>query len=194
MKVIGKGAEAVLTFEKLHDQTVVCKHRMKKEYRCVALDESIRTKRTRNEAKIMREACSNGVNCAKLLKCDEVGKKIYFTLIDGIVLEEKNVSDKELTQSGEQLAKLHATGIIHGDFTTSNLMSDGKTVFVIDFGLSEFSAKDEGRATDFLLMYKSIDDKKFEHFVYGYEKIAGKKQAKLVFDRMKKILARGRNA
>ena len=46
-----------------------------KSYRCAALDESIRAKRTRNEAKVMREAQSNGVNTPLMLGVDEVGKK-----------------------------------------------------------------------------------------------------------------------
>ena len=53
-------------------------------------------------------------------------------------------------------------------------MSDGKSVFVIDFGLSEFSRKLEDQATDFLLFFKSVDEKKFEDFLYGYGKPRGK--------------------
>ncbi len=195
VKLVGKGAEAKLKLAEFSGKLAVCKYRVKKSYRCAALDESIRAKRTRNEAKVMREAQSNGVNTPLMLGVDEVGKKIYFTLIDGVVLEDKKtVSQKEIQECGQQLAKLHIAGIAHGDFTTSNVMSDGKSVFVIDFGLSEFSRKLEDQATDFLLFFKSVDEKKFEDFLYGYGKTAGEKQTKLVLDRMKKILSRGRNA
>lgn len=194
-KEVGKGAEAVLSLQVFSGKKAVCKHRMKKEYRCAALDESIRARRTRNEGKVMREAQSNGVNTPLMLGVDEGGKKIFFTMINGVVLEDKKtVSKKEIQECGVQLGKLHQAGIAHGDFTTSNLMSDGKNVFVIDFGLSEFTKKTEDQATDFLLFYKSVSEEKFKDFLFGYGKIAGERQTKLVLDKMRKILSRGRNA
>ena len=44
---------------------------------------------------------------------------------------------------GKLVGLLHKNGVMHGDLTTSNFILFKKTIFVIDFGLSQNSIKPE---------------------------------------------------
>ncbi|KAK2074308.1 hypothetical protein P8C59_008525 [Phyllachora maydis] len=67
---------------------------------------------------------------------------------------------------GEAVAKLHRTGIIHGDLTTSNMMlrprphepniALGGTVYLIDFGLATQGSSDEDRAVDLYVLERAF--------------------------------------
>ena len=59
---------------------------------------------------------------------------------------------------GEQIARLHDGGIVHGDLTTSNFMvrdEDGAIV-VIDFGLSYPSDAAEDKGVDLYVLERAI--------------------------------------
>jgi len=72
---------------------------------------------------------------------------------------------------GEGVGRLHATGIVHGDLTTSNLMLrpvsrgeedveekgilDGE-IILIDFGLAHQNAVDEDRAVDLYVLERAF--------------------------------------
>jgi len=63
---------------------------------------------------------------------------------------------------GKCIGKLHETGIIHGDLTTSNLMLQQSNpedltghVFLIDFGLTSTSVQDEDRAVDLYVLERA---------------------------------------
>ena len=76
-----------------------------------------------------------------------------------------------LERIGEVVGKLHASGVIHGDLTTSNMMLrphsitepdststdslDGDVV-LIDFGLSTQSVSDEDRAVDLYVLERAF--------------------------------------
>ena len=76
---------------------------------------------------------------------------------------------------GENIAKLHNCGIIHGDLTTSNMiLKDGKIVF-IDFGLGKISDLVEDKGVDLLVfkraisgMHHEIAEKCFDSILQGY--------------------------
>ena len=73
---------------------------------------------------------------------------------------------------GRTLALLHDAGVVHGDFTTANLMIKEKCLYVIDFGLSEITESTEGRAIDLLLIKRSIGKRDYSRLEKSYIKTA----------------------
>jgi len=60
-------------------------------------------------------------------------------------------------QVGRLIVSLHATDLIHGDLTTSNLMYSSSGVpHLIDFGLSGTSTSNEDRAVDLHVLERAI--------------------------------------
>ena len=64
---------------------------------------------------------------------------------------------------GEALGKLHSANIMHGDFTTSNMLLKGGQVYVIDFGLGRFTKRIEDHAVDLYLLHEAL---KAAHFKF----------------------------
>ncbi|KAA6376321.1 MAG: putative Protein kinase superfamily protein [Streblomastix strix] len=75
--------------------------------------------------------------------------------------ETVNSDDSSLliaTQIGQAVAHLHDSQIIHGDLTTSNMMIQDQTnqLFLIDFGLSFMSNKEEDKAVDLNVLERAL--------------------------------------
>ncbi|NIO21377.1 MAG: Kae1-associated serine/threonine protein kinase, partial [Candidatus Aenigmarchaeota archaeon] len=109
---------------------------------------------------------------------------------------EKKRRDSVCESMGKMIAKLHSSGIIHGDLTTSNMILKGKEVYLIDFGLGKFSEKTEDQAVDLFLLYEALKSTHFEiledcwkGIVNSYSKYA---KSKDVVERMEKIKKRRR--
>lgn len=203
-KLVGKGAEGELYLINWEGKKSVEKIRVSKAYRHPTLDSRLRKRRTAREAKILRSAQAMRAHCPQLYSELEESNTLVIQWIDGQVLSRYFESPKTslaeekgfMAQAGTILAKLHGAGIVHGDFTTSNLMVDvdGK-VYVIDFGLSEFSKGIEEKAIDLLLFEKSLAPTGratilFKEFFNAY--LAVDKQAQQVMERAKLIFSRGR--
>jgi tRNA A-37 threonylcarbamoyl transferase component Bud32 len=81
--------------------------------------------RTRGEARLLEKA-GKLIDVPKVLKVDEKNKEIDMEFIDGEKLSDKLDSMKNWQEVclaiGENIAKLHDAGIIHGDLTTSNMI------------------------------------------------------------------------
>jgi len=154
MKFHKKGAEAEL-FETVFDgQRVLVKKRVKKSYRNEELDKKIRKRRTKGEAKLLKEA-SNIVRTPKISEVSE--NEIIMEFIPGKTLKELIHDNEGLCElAGKEIKKLHDAGIIHGDLTTSNILFDSELVF-IDFGLGFFSRKTEDKATDLIVFKKTFN-------------------------------------
>lgn len=190
--MMGKGAEAELFL----DRGVIAKKRKKKEYRNALLDSRLRKERTRREGKILHLLQATA-NTPKLLGASENNFEIRFTEVKGKLLRQalRECSEKQALQlmrlAGEQLALIHSSGVSHGDFSTSNIMvEENGRVVIIDFGLSEFSKKDEDFATDLLLFKKCIPKHLFEEFLSAYsEKM---RRAQEIIQRMHDIEKRAR--
>ncbi len=187
------------------------KTRAPKKYRASELDEMLRTRRTRREAKALRVARENLVPAPELFLENEGKCELVLQKLEGVLLSRKKISCAEARQAGEILAKLHSAGIVHGDFSTSNLMaarqkaSEKQRIFVIDFGLAEFSRELEQRADDAIVFEKSLSElrggergespeKLADCFRSGYASRAGIGEARKVFGRMAQILQRARYA
>ena len=163
--IIARGAEAVIEKE----SNIIIKRRIKKGYRIKVLDEYLRKKRTRNEARLMIEAKRNGVKVPDILEVDEKNFLIKMKFIEGKKLSEY---DEILCceEIGKVVKKLHEAGIIHGDLTTSNLIESKEGIYVIDFSLGFFSKKVEDKAVDLILLKRALETR-HKNWVECWKKI-----------------------
>ncbi len=120
------GTEQSITSD---SEQFIIKDRTPKSYRLPELDEKIRSRRTRSEAKLLDKA-SKIINCPKpfFQPCIKESTKLKMPYIKGKKLSEflnKFSLQKQkliMKQIGNSIAKLHEANIIHGDLTTSNMI------------------------------------------------------------------------
>ncbi|MDD1759275.1 MAG: Kae1-associated kinase Bud32 [Methanothrix sp.] len=186
---IGRGAEAVITLE---DGTVR-KERIAKNYRLPELDELIRKERTLREARITSDARRHGVPTPII--CDVSLFELKMEHLKGEKL--KDIITSELSEMvGETVGRLHRSGIIHGDLTTSNMILQNDKIYLIDFGLAFYDNSIEAQGVDVHVFFQTLEsthDRPKEHiesFKVGYMRIYP--QAEAVLKRVKEIKARGR--
>jgi len=83
---------------------------------------------------------------------------------NGANFEEDQSLKSLMDRIGKSIGRLHETGIIHGDLTTSNMMLQQEEqtstdlsgdVFLIDFGLATTSAQEEDRAVDLYVLERA---------------------------------------
>ncbi|MCS7123652.1 MAG: KEOPS complex kinase/ATPase Bud32 [Candidatus Aenigmarchaeota archaeon] len=199
MKVIKRGAEAIIYL----DSKMIIKERIKKGYRLKEIDEELRRKRTRKEAKIINDVRRLNINVPKIFEIDEKNCKIVMEFIDGVVLKDFiNKIDKEEIEEiffkiGKDIGKMHSSNIVHGDLTTSNMILKNDEIFFIDFGLANYSNKIEDKAVDLRLMYEALKSVHFKvldiawkSFLKGYSEEF--KEYKKVVERFEEIKKRVR--
>ncbi len=196
MKIISQGAEALI----IDNGQYVIKDRIKKSYRIKEIDEKLRKQRTKSEKKLLEKA-SKIIDSPDPLNEKEIFK-IRIPYIKGKKLSEhldkldKKISEKICIQIGEQIANLHDNNIIHGDLTTSNMIFDGKKTWFIDFGLGFISQREEDKAVDLHLIKQALEAKHYKNFIFYWKNIEKgyniSKNAKDVFERLKKVESRGR--
>jgi|ECHhosMinimDraft_1075155.scaffolds.fasta_scaffold00045_20 TP53 regulating kinase-like protein len=204
LKLIHIGAEAKIYFGKFIGVEAIYKIRERKSYRAIKIDENIRKNRTLNESKNMMRALKVGINVPAIYFVDPIEGIIIMEFINGKPI--KDLIDKreeELAtigkKLGEILGKFHKNNIIHGDFTTSNIIVNEKGYFVIDFGLSKISNSMEDIGTDVHLFFRCIESthSSFSNeikngFNEGYSMILGKEFLYKVSDKVQEIRSRGR--
>ena len=194
MKKVGEGAEASIYVTYLLGVEAIVKRREEKRYRAPALDMLIRSQRTKKEAKMLAMASSLIGNVPKLLLAKR--HEIYMSKVEGtrLSLIIDKLSAKALRnyaeKSGEYLAVLHDANIVHGDYTPANLIANSKTLYVIDFGLSEMTNALEDKAIDLLVMKRAIGKQLFSNFTKGYSKRS--QNAIGVLSRLSVVEKRGR--
>lgn len=197
--IIAQAAEAII----IREGNKIIKRRIKKSYRIPEIDENLRKKRTKKEAKLI-ESASKIIHAPKIIKTDESSKEIVMQFING-----KKLSDwlekfdikkaKHICENiGESIAKLHDSNIIHGDLTTSNMIlsEKDKKIYFIDFGLGFISGRNEDKAVDLHLLRQALEAKHFQHWkilfdsvIKGYKK---SKNAEKILLQLQKVEARGR--
>lgn len=196
-KIIAQGAEALL----INKDALLIKKRIRKGYRIQQLDEQLRKKRTRSEAKLLEKA-SALISVPKIIKVDEKSKEIVMDFINGKKLSDcldDFKIDKALqicSSIGKNIALLHDSNIIHGDLTTSNMILKENKVYLIDFGLGFMSNRIEDRAVDLHLLKQAFESKHFKRWqdyfnaaLQGYKKSVN---AAAVLKQLEKVEARGR--
>ena len=161
-KIIAKGAEADLFHGFWFDKEVIFKQRIPKFYRLEELDKKIRMKRTLNEARALIKVKTYGINCPLVYDIDALNSIIIMKYINGEKLKDrmddltKLQKEKYFQIIGKNIAILHKNGHIHGDITTSNIIiTPAEEVFLIDFGLHEYSDSIEDKSVD-LHLFKRV--------------------------------------
>lgn len=198
-KIIDKGAEARLLGSTFLGVDVVIKDRVRKNYRIEEIDSSIRKERTRSEARIMCAASACGARVPLVLWVGSsvlVLTRIYGAMLNRLV-EGGRVDGQDLfgimSDAGRQLALLHRNGIVHGDYTTANIIVDRqRKAWIIDFGLGELTSSLESRAVDVLLMKRSVSAALYSCFLESYLSSRGYDDAGKVVARLADIERRGR--
>ncbi len=176
MKIMAVGSEATV----YEDDGSVIKQRSPKRYRIKEIDEKLRKSRSRMEFKVMQKCYQGGINVPMPIRYSEKTKRIWMSRLNGKRLSE-DFDTNRMYEVGEMVGKLHKLGIIHGDLTTANIMNDKEKLFLIDFGLSYYSVKDEDRASDIFLFKNALKSKHankykdaYLSFLDGYKSIIGK--------------------
>jgi len=208
-KVIRKGAEANLYYGHWFDKEVIFKYRIPKKYRIEELDKKIRTARTLNEARALIRVKDYGLNVPQVYEIDTQNSIIVMKYIKGEKLKynlknlDKSQKIEIFKKIGSYIAILHLNGHIHGDITTSNvIITENKKIFLIDFGLHEYSDTIEDKSVDLHLLKRvliSSHGKDFElcfnAFLEGYRSEYDKKssqEGKQIIKNIAVIETRGR--
>ena len=155
------------------DRPAIRKHRFSKTYRLAELDQQLTVTRLRQEVRSLLKARKLGIRTPTLYRVDLANSNIVMERIHGMTLKQALLQDalldtaakrRILKSLGSIIAKLHDGDIIHGDLTTSNIMISGAsggnkhaTLYLIDFGLSQFSALSEDKAVDLYVMERSFN-------------------------------------
>ena len=182
------------------------KTRLPKAYRVDSLDTSIRLARTSREAHLLHDSKRAGVPTPTVYHVDTATCTIVMEYVQGPRLKEAFAETSQLDLSrtcklvGSLIGRLHSGGIVHGDLTTSNMiLRDGKKLFFIDFGLSDYSRELEARGVDLLLMSRAFKSthyalysKAFRAVIDGYREVAGSHETQLIVGKMHEIATRGR--
>jgi len=195
--IVGRGAEAIL--EKKGDKLI--KDRIKKGYRIAEIDNKLRKERTKKEMNLILAARRYRVNVPNVY--EKTSETIEMEFINGKtvrdILDKLKPEDlKEICEKiGINISKLHSAGIIHGDLTTSNMILKDNEIYLIDFGLGDFSNKIENKAVDLHLLKEALISKHnkiwercFEIIIETYK--ANVKDSELVINRLNQIEKRGR--
>jgi Kae1-associated kinase Bud32 len=195
--LLSSGAEAVIYLEELMGRKLIRKVRPRKGYRIRELDEKLRINRTKKEAKLIHTARMGGVNAPAVIDVHE--DQLIMEFIEGkrldILLKENEGSEgRVMRELGEQVAKMHNSGVVHNDLTVVNIIVGGK-VYIIDFGLGEFSRSLEDRAVDIFVLIKSLKasvpekEEIIKDFFSGYSILSGYED---VLKRVREVEKRGR--
>lgn len=202
MEVIRRGAEAEIRIGTWMGRKVIVKSRVPKNYRHQELDKSLRSSRTKNEARLIQEARNRGVPTPIIYDIDLDEAEIVMEEIRGErvkdVLGRTDPAsvEKICDEIGRLTAVLHRNGIVHGDLTTSNMiMRDGR-IWLIDFSLGGRKAAIEEMGVDlhlvkqaFLSAHSEIFDS-FQIVLDSYRRNFDGADA--VIDRVREIEGRGR--
>lgn len=201
MELVRRGAEADILHTRWYDTDAIAKVRVAKPYRHKELDHRIRHRRTRHEAQMLHRVKLLGVSAPLVYFVNLPQYTIIMERIDGIPLH--SLPDSSLppycAQVGHIAGMLHSAGIMHGDLTTSNLLLYNDTLYLIDMGLSRWSAKDEDWAVDLRLVkeilssaHAPVFDEAWAEFLNGYSQTM--KQWRRVKKLVGVIESRGRYA
>ena len=187
-----QGAEATVTFE--GDR--VSKTRQSRSYRHPELDERLRHRRTRLEARLTSDARRAGVPTPLVFDVDLAESRLVLQRVGDADLRDA-LAVGQVRTVAEHLARLHGAGLVHGDPTTRNVRvgtDEGGRVFLIDFGLGYNSGHPEDHAMDLHVLAQSLEgtaenaDELVGAVVEAYRTVGDEQ----VLNRLRDIEGRGR--
>jgi Kae1-associated kinase Bud32 len=204
-KLIYRGAEAEIYLEDWHGERAVRKSRIPKPYRVPALDSAIRRTRTLHETNLMHEARRVGIPVPVIQHLDPEESSFIMDYVQGPTLKEElyvvspEIRLRRCADLGRVVATMHRGGLVHGDLTISNVLSSNGKLFLIDFGLGDFSNELEDCGVDLLLLNRAMKsthvkfhEQIFSAFMKGYGVIVGRKRKAEVLGKVREIERRGR--
>ncbi len=169
--LLSEGAEAKVWRSKYMSRLSVVKERMRKNYRVPELDMKLNKTRLLHEARCIAKCMKVGVPVPNLYMVDTANFKLHMEFLDGTTLKLKMMEDASNTEGsyascvflaemvGEALGRMHASDIIHGDLTSSNIMvkSHPPEIALLDFGLGSMSCTNvEDKAVDLYVLEKAL--------------------------------------
>ncbi|KAE8742332.1 hypothetical protein FOCC_FOCC012131 [Frankliniella occidentalis] len=195
----------------------IVKERFKKFYRHPDLDEHLTKERMKAEARAIARSKTAGVRTPCLYLVDFESRRIFMEEIQGSITVKKFINDTlsdcseedsfrtilpVATEIGSIVGRLHASNIIHGDLTTSNMLyslsTEGQiSITLIDFGLSHVENSAEDKGVDLYVLERALlsthsnAEKLFPLILQSYKKV-NVKDSKLVLDKFEEVRARGR--
>lgn len=198
-----QGAEAKILQDRYLNYPSIQKHRIQKLYRIPEIDVTLRTSRTKEEAKLIMLARLAGVSVPIIYDVDVTNAVLTMQYCAGEQVKTilPTLSEKQrqsLCQTiGSNVALLHNHDIIHGDLTTSNMLYDGTRLIFIDFGLGQISTETETKAVDLHVLMEALSSTHsqypncFSEVCKGYQ-ITYEHTAQDVFSTIDEIVRRGR--
>ena len=200
--LLKRGAEAELRTTTYLGLAAVEKARVSKGYRLAALDDELRKARIVMETRLIAEARSAGVSVPILYDIDLQDTRIVMEYVEAPTAKEVLEAGgpdalRVAREIGRVVGRLHRSGIVHGDLTTSNMLVRGGQIVMIDFSLG---AKDDGleaRGVDLHLLREALTSAHARATVYyreilrGYRVVLGPAADKVVA-KVKEIESRGR--
>lgn len=192
--MIAQGAEAHIF--KIGENTLK-KVRLPKPYRLIEIDEKLRKFRNKREFKVLSKLYEADINVPEPFEINSKDELSFtFEYINGTVLKEV-LNNELLEKAFENIILMHNENIVHGDLTTLNMIEKDGEIYLIDFGLAEFSHKVEDKAVDLNLFFTCI---KNEHpdFYEMKERLEKEYETRAergnsIIERLHKIEHRGRN-
>ena len=208
-KLIHKGAEASLYYGSWFGKEAVFKKRIPKGYRIEQIDKNLCYNRTLNETKALIKVKNYGVLVPPVYEIDTKNSTIVMKYIKGEKLKDilysLTISKKVhyLKEIGKNIAYLHKNGHIHGDITTSNvILTPTQKLFIVDFGLHDYSDSIEDKSTDLHLFKRVLISSHgsdfticFDAFLEGYREgygIEKKNECRDILKNISIIESRGR--
>jgi Kae1-associated kinase Bud32 len=193
-EIIATGAESEI--HKINDTTLK-KIRLAKTYRIPEIDLKLRRLRNRKEFKILKKLHENQILVPepyKLIEDKRIDEISFeFEFLNGQVLK-KCLTKELLFKAFNQIIQMHKKQVTHSDLTTLNMIHMSNEIYLIDFGLGEFSIKAEDRAVDLNLFFNCIKNEHPQFYQYKEElKEIYFKFDKKVLNNLNKLEHRGRN-
>jgi TP53 regulating kinase-like protein len=203
MKLIKKGAEADIFQTQWQNNNAILKIRKTKNYRNFLLDTKIRKQRTIKESQMLSSARTFGIPTPLIYFVNLEKSYIIMQEIPGTPVHD--LSESKIIELSKEIGKLvgilHKNGIMHGDLTTSNFILFKKTIYVIDFGLSQNTVKPEDHAVDLRLIkeilnsaHAKIMQSSWKNFLLGYKSVVGNAYYSKIVKLVSDIESRGRYA
>jgi len=219
-ELLRQGAEAKLYLGDYLGQRAIIKERFPKKYRLPELDVRLTRERLRAEARSLVKCKTLGIKTPILYHVDQscivmeylefpTAKDYIKTILEDGETKIPNAEQKKILtdlalQIGAMVGKLHKHNLIHGDMTTSNMLVDTKNkdqiqIYVIDFGLGDFSGTPEDKGVDLYVLERALisahpnTEFMFEAILKSYaENMENQKMSQAVLKKYEEIRMRGR--
>lgn len=206
-RLLYRGAEADVILGDWQGLEAVYKVRKPLTYRLRILDEAIRRQRTVREGEMIHLAKKAGVSSPFLYDVDVPASTLVMEFIRGDRVKDlvPSLSEGQLedvfSEFGEEVGRLHRSGIMHGDLTTANVVRRGGRLVFIDFGLSLRTTRLEDHAVDLRLIKETLvgahpdaSERALEALNRGYATVVGPARSRAALKQLQNIERRGRYA